>query len=634
MSGEFSYETLFKFAFPDWNEPIPPLSNHVKKPSCCYDSFLDSDDDFLDSDDGDISISKSDGKKVLRGYLIWEVRSESNSNLKFKYSSNQKRLDSNPIIEIIIHSNDGNNVQYSDDNMNISFDESCIHFLPNSTWVFSLDNNFMNDLQFFDPFIMKWLLNTEALSKSEILYPMSEFTKVQIDEIENLFEPFIDIYQSLKNTSSNECNLFDWYLSIEIPHLRILGGMHKTTISINKLEMENEKSKLSKILEILEKEIYQLAGCEFNILSPYDVSDVLFKKLNIDIPKTRSKNPIKGFSIDSRHRITTHRDFAPTNMMILEKIQREKDVPIVKKIIKYRKIHKIVSNWLSFSQFSDDNGILHPEFHICSTATGRISTRFPNLQNIPLYEKIDDEYQINIRSLFVPGGNDYTMLSLDYSQLELRILAFYSNDLALVDLCKQKDIDIHSHIAQIIYETDQNVTPEQREEAKTSIYATIYGKGWSKDGVEKGQKLEAVLDHFPGIRSFVVRLIAKATHDGFIDTLCGKKRILPNIKSKKSNEQKRDQRIAINSKIQGSAADFVKYALLNIMEKCSNRVEPLLQVHDEWLFRTQIIPGTNDFLNLLNDLKESAECADKIGITVPIPCRISYGPTYGDLKFE
>lgn len=663
MTEEFPYELLFKFVFPDWKGSIPPLPDEGQ--NFQQRSFLDSDSDQLDDILDEKSYQKNESKTEeeenvedfeVEGFAIWEVQTENLSNL---IKEKHKDCVTEKIIKVIVHTQDGNHILYKD-TTNINFSENCIHFLPNSSWVFSIDPSFQSSISFFDPIVALWFQNTECLEKSENLVPINIFDEGIIRStngdlnsiISLLFEFFISQYESI----SCQPQIIEWLNNIEIPHVRILGEMHQSSLFVDIQKMENEKARLSKILSELEKEIYSISGCEFNILSPYDVSDILFNHLHVTPPDT---NPQNTFSINSRHRITVHKEFTSTNSLILEKINH----PIAKKIIEYRKIQKIISNWLSFTEFCDENGALHPTFLVCSTATGRISTKSPNLQNIPCQQDKRGNSSLsnptnltnmNIRSFFLPfspqnnaGGitddqsdfqarcinSEYILLSLDYSQLELRILAHFSQDPGLCELCSKTGIDLHSHIAKIIFGVDSidSITSKQREEIKQAVYATIYGKGWTKDGVEKGQKLESVLKTFPGIRAFVTDVTAKATKNQYVETLSGKKRLLPNIQSSNSIERKRDQRMAINTKIQGSAADFVKFALLQIMQKCGDLIEPLLQLHDEWLFRTRIKPGTKDFDDLCELLKSSAECAEKIGLSVPIPCKIEYGPSYGEL---
>lgn len=650
MTEDFSYEVLFKFVFPNWKDSIPPLPQFSTQ-TTNQQNFLSDDEqvtDFYENEDKanslkneltgqtninnivssqEIDLERNDSRQIeIDGFVIWEICTENFTNLTTTQYNDSYHDE--PITKIRIHTQNG---EHLTDMLceNQSFSENCIHFLPNSCWIYSIDPQFQSHIKFFDPILATWLCNTESLAKSEIIVSLELFDKnlylltSKSDDsfLNRLFAIFISIYNNL---SHNE-PLFDWLNNIEFPHMKILGLMHQHTLYIDAPRIINAKANLSEHLAKLEEEICQIAGCEFNILSPYEVSDVLFNRLQLIPPDS---NQQKGYSIDSRHRITVHREFASTNSVALEKVNH----PIAKKIVEYRKLQKLSSNWLSFDAFSDSDGGLHPQFLVCSTATGRISTKSPNLLSIPS----SSENGLNIRSFFIPNNpqkEQYTLISLDYSQLELRILAHFSQDQRLCELCRRSGIDVHRHLAQIIFSVDSinAVTSSQRDEVKQSVYATIYGKGWTKDGREKGQKLEAVLNTFPKIRSFATETTVNATKQGYVETLSTKRRILPNIKSGTPAEKKRDQRMSINTKIQGSAADFVKFALLQIMEMCGDEIEPLLQIHDEWLFRTKLVPNTDSFNELCHKLQLSAECADKMGISVPIPCKISIGPSYGEL---
>jgi DNA polymerase-1 len=460
--------------------------------------------------------------------------------------------------------------------------------------------DFRDDILFFDPIIGAWFQNTEIFLKPQIIEDLALFGPE-----DEYFTAFIQLYNNMDH--------LEWIFSTEMPHLRLLGRMHRSCFFLDSAGIRESKSQLISELSALEKQIFQLAGRDFNILSPFEVSETLFGEMKLPVPDS----PAPSFSIDSRHRVTKHREFAPTSSAILDKV----DHPIVPLILQYRSSQKLASNWLSLDEKCDAGGTLHPDFHATATATGRISTSNPNLQNIPL----------NARHFF-SAGEDRVLISLDYCQLELRILAHFSRDAHLCALCKSADFDLHTHIAKLIFSV-ANATDRQREEAKQSVYATIYGKGWSKDGLEMGQKLEAVLDAFPAIREFAVKTTATATKSGYVETLSGKRRRLPNLNSDNPANRKRDQRMAINTIIQGSAADFVKFALVKIMSEMGDRdLEPMLQLHDEWIFRTNARPGSVEFGKLIERLTRAADATAGMGIVVPIPCKIKWGMTYGDVS--
>jgi DNA polymerase-1 len=603
MTDEFPYEVLFHWAFPEWKGEIPPMPQSTRpQPIFLTDDVSDSDSD---PPAEPTPIPPEPLQRIFQGtHFLWEIKATNGwSNMPLNRIPNSDDPAHYDLASVTLHIPGEPSIELSPDD-SVEFDADSAHFLPNACWVFSIFPNFREDLVFFDPILAAWYKNTETFVKPEIIHGVSLFGTNG-----DLFTGFISIY--------NEMQQIRWLFETEMPHLRILGRMHQSCLSVDVPKLTEARSALTADVSRLSKEIYGMAGREFNILSPFEVSEVLFTDLGIP----NASGQAQSFSIDSRHRVTKHREFAPTSSAILEKIEH----PIAAAILKYRRLQKLISTWLSFDGKCDANGVLHPDFHVCATATGRVSTTNPNMQNIP---GLSDD--LNVRSFFT-AGEDKLLISLDYCQLELRMLAHFSRDVHLCRLCRSADFDLHAHIANLIFNVAAP-TPGQREEAKQSIYATIYGKGWSKDGIEKGEKLEAVLDAFPAIRDFAARTTGVATRQGFVETLCGKRRYLPNLSSENPMNRKRDQRMAINTVIQGSAADFVKFALVKIVREMQGEdLEPLLQLHDEWIFRTGLRPETREFGGLVERLRVAASAADEMGIIVPIPCKIKWGATYGDL---
>ena len=248
----------------------------------------------------------------------------------------------------------------------------------------------------------------------------------------------------------------------------------------------------------------------------------------------------------------------------------------------------------------------------------------------------------------MPHEEGNFLISVDYCQLELRILAHFSQDEALMELCSREDCDIHTLIASKLFIDSKSklnissemITEKMRNDAKTAIYATIYGKQWgfedkNKNSVQASNedappvvmKMNNVLDTFKGVKTFIANVIREAKGKNCIESFSGKRRLLPKISL--SSDKKRDERITVNTVIQGSAADFVKFALLRIVERTN--LIPIIQIHDEWIFETNFSPETKEFNTLLENLKQSAECSDEFGFSVPIPVKISYGQTYDDL---
>ena len=570
----FDYNVLFQFAFPNWKGPIPQINEENK--------FL--------SSSSDEEINKKEK------YILWEIF----SNDKLNNLNNEKKLikeiNSKKLIKFNLIFENNKIKTYNNLNNLPIFSNETIHIIPNILWIFTIDSNFLNNKIIIDPLIIEWLQNTEIFINSNIILSIEKYKN-------NYFENFKKIYKEIKNKE-----LYNWYINIELPHLRLLGKMHQKSFKFNINLSEIYLKDINIKLINLEKEIFEISNEKFNILSPYECSEILFNKLKLK----QNNNNYNNFKIDSRHRITNHRIIAPTSSKYLKLINH----PICKLIIDFRSLSKIKSNWLNFKDYCDENQNLHPYFQICSTATGRISSINPNLQNIP----IKNEYY-NIRSLFLPSNNNI-LISVDYSQLELRILAFYSNDNNLIKLCNKKNIDIHQEIGKYIYNVN-NISNNQRDDIKKAIYSTIYGK--TKDINSK-----KILELFPEINKFINNTISNSL-DGKISTISGKIRYLPNINNSNKTIKKRDERIAINTLIQGTAADFVKFALLEIVKKIENKAFPILQIHDEWIFETEINQNSIEFKNLIKDIKLSSECSRKFGLNIDIPVVISIGNNYSNL---
>lgn len=598
MTSEYTYERLFSFVFPDWKGTIPLFNNNNNNNTISENTTFLSDD-------------SEDSKCIVSWFIIWEVISDDGfSNIGIKQEIKSMKT-MQKILRIRLHlKNENQSVEITND-LELVFSSDCIHFLPNSSWVFSMEPRFFDSIDFFDPLLGKWFLNTEAFLKfDKIIDISSTFCSNNIDV---WFTSFIDIYDKLIDSH-------DW-LKIEMEHMRILGKMHIKSFRFDFEKAEDLKNEIMIKLDEIKKEIFSISKVEFNILSPYEVSDILFNHLNIKIPKI-NENTI---SIDSRHRESHQRIFAPTNIKVLSKIKH----PITNLILRYRALIKVLSNWLNFKKFCSNENDLHPFYHTCSTSTGRISTTNPNLQNVPSF--VDT---LNIRNIFLPYDNNYTLISLDYSQLELRILAHFAQDKKLTELCNDLKNDIHMQIAQLIFglKNVDMVTMQQRKEAKQSVYKTIYGKEWNNENKKSNRKIDSLLKTFPNIQKFINEATIQATKNGYVETLCGKKRILPNINSSSSVKKQRDIRIAVNTIIQGSAADFVKFALIEIMKNVHD-IEPLLQIHDEWIFQTKYDVGTNEFSSLIRNLQSYSQCYQKIGLKVPIPSKIKFGKNFGNMNY-
>ncbi|HPD18144.1 MAG TPA: DNA polymerase I, partial [Candidatus Goldiibacteriota bacterium] len=364
------------------------------------------------------------------------------------------------------------------------------------------------------------------------------------------------------------------YYDIELPLAKVLCIMEKTglKIDVNYLNLLIEKFN-SKINE-LEKSIYEKAGCTFNLNSPKQLSDVLFNKLNLQ----KVKKIKTGFS---------------TNNEVLLMLQNAH--PVVQEIINYRTFSKIKTSFLDvILNFTDENSKIFPYYNQTVAATGRLSSSEPNIQNIP----VRDEEGREIRKVFIPLNKGDIIIKADYSQIELRILAHFSNDEKLMEYFLS-DKDIHTMTAAEIFGiNEKDVIENQRRVAKTINFGIIYGM--SSYGMSRELKIplkqaafyiEKFFQTYKNVRKYQEEMINFAQKNGYVETLLGRKRYVPDINSSNKTMREFAERIAINSPIQGTAADVIKKAMIEIVDlfiKDKLKSKMILQVHDELVFSVNV----------------------------------------------
>ena len=361
------------------------------------------------------------------------------------------------------------------------------------------------------------------------------------------------------------------YSDIELPLAFILAKMEITGITVDANILKQQGHELEKRITILEKEIYTEAGVEFNINSPKQLGEVLFEKMNLPvIKKTKT-----GYS---------------TSVEVLEKLRQE--APIVDNILLYRQLTKLNSNFVVglLKQIHSDHKV-HTRYQQTLTQTGRLSSVDPNLQNIP----IRLEEGRNIRKAFVPMHNDWLIFSSDYSQIELRVLAAISGDENLTQAFKNNQ-DIHDSTARSIFnlKDDEKVTPNMRRQAKAVNFGVVYGisdYGLSENlGITRKEAKEfinAYLNRYPGVQKYMDQVVREAKDKGYVETLFKRRRYLPEINARNYTARSFAERTAINSPIQGSAADILKIAMIEMTKRLQEsdiQAHLLLQVHDEVIF--------------------------------------------------
>lgn len=367
-----------------------------------------------------------------------------------------------------------------------------------------------------------------------------------------------------------ELELQSLFANVEMPLVHVLAAMEYAGVALDIPYLEKMSGELENDLSRLETQIYALAGEEFNLNSPQQLGKILFEKLRL--PKSRRTKT--GYSTDAE---------------VLEFLSRQHELPKI--LLEYRELAKLKSTYVDALPrlVNPRTGRVHTSYNQAVTATGRLSSSDPNLQNIPIRTDVGRQ----IRRAFVPLKG-WKLLDADYSQIELRIMAHLSKDAALIDAFR-RDADIHRDTAARVFNlASDEVTPERRRRAKEINFGIMYGMGAYglsqrlQISVEEAQEfIDNYFVQYPGVNAFIAGTIAEAHKKGFVTTLLGRRRYVPEINSDNRRIREFAERIAINTPLQGTAADLIKVAMIHIhqrllQEKLSARM--ILQVHDELVF--------------------------------------------------
>ena len=398
------------------------------------------------------------------------------------------------------------------------------------------------------------------------------------------------------------------YKNIEIPLLKTLAIMETEGINLDVNFLKNLSKKTTEELNEITKKIFELSGEEFNISSPKQLGEILFEKMKIsDKPK---KTKTGQYS---------------TSEEVLTELASKND--IVKLVLEYRSISKLLNTYIDSlpKQLHKSTNRIHTEYVQTVASTGRLSSINPNLQNIPIRTSRGKE----IRKAFIAKNKDYFLMAADYSQIELRIIASLSEEENMINAFKNKE-DIHSSTAAAVFNVPINkVTKEQRSNAKVVNFGIIYGVsafGLSNqtnlNRKESKELIEKYFEKYPKLKHYMNNQISFARDNGFVETILGRRRYLKDINSQNSIVRGAAERNAINAPIQGSAADIIKIAMINIQNKLSSgnySSKMLLQVHDELVFDV-FKPELNEIINLTRNEMEQA-----YKINVPLTVDINYG---------
>ena len=455
------------------------------------------------------------------------------------------------------------------------------------------------------------LINTNE--KKEVQLNLFETTNEQNNEVEHYLKVYA-ISELFQNTEKKliEDNLKKLFDEIEMPIEQVLAEMQFNGMLLSKQELLNYGEVLKTSLTELTNSIYELCGEEFNINSPKQLGKVLFEDLKLTAVK-KTKN---GYS---------------TDVDTLEKIKWEH--PVIEKILEYRQTAKLYSTYVEglLPYINDKTGRIHSYFHQTVTATGRLSSTDPNLQNIPTRFEAGRK----LREIFKPQEG-YIYIDADYSQIELRVLADASQDENMINAFKNGE-DIHRQVASQVFNTPfDEVTKEQRSHAKAVNFGIVYGMsdyGLSEEiGVSvKTAKLyiQNYFEKYPKIKEFEDTLIEKAKKEGFVETKYGRRRYIPEINSSSYMVRQSGIRIATNTPIQGTAADIMKIAMINVYNKMKEeklKAKLLLQIHDELLIEAPL----DEKEKVKEILKTQMEGAAKL--SVPLIAEVSEATNWEECK--
>ena len=498
--------------------------------------------------------------------------------------------------------------------------------------------------EIYDIELMHYIINPERTHKEEYLYKSylgldienattsTSSTEPAVEELD-LFsfaqqesDATQDLSQEEKNLLGIRCNaLVDLkdrlleelkssgqeklYTEIEAPLVEVLANMEYTGVKIDTSNLNSYSKELGTELDSIEKQAYELSGEAINLSSPKQVGALLYEKLKLN-PKV--KKSAKGSYPTDEETLTGLLDAHP----------------IVGKILEYRGIKKLISTYTDAlpQLINDKTGKIHTTYNQSLTATGRLSSTNPNLQNIPIRTQKGRE----IRKSFIPSTPNGYIVSADYSQIELRLMAHLSQDPHLVDAFN-RNMDIHTATAAKVFKVDEmDVTKEQRSRAKVANFGIIYGisafglsqrLGMSR--TDSKQLIDEYFNNYPKVKEYMNNMIQKAREEGYVETIYGRKRFLPDINSRNAAVRSYNERNAINAPLQGSAADIIKVAMINIYKRLNAeglKSKMVLQVHDELIFDVT----EQEVEQICNIVTQEMEKVTKLRIPLVAECGKGY----------
>ncbi len=501
-----------------------------------------------------------------------------------------------------------NNIQAK----NLMFDVSIAGYILNSNINKYTIEYLATEYLKFD--IEEYLAKEGIASKKENQINLFDTIEVQNNDVDkNYIYAYLifELVKALRDKMNTE-NSLKLFEEIEMPLVEVLASMEYEGIYVDKQELLEYGKELQAKIDILTKEIYELAGEEFNINSTKQLGEILFEKLKL----TAVKKTKTGYS---------------TDVDVLEKIKYEH--PVIEKILEYRQLVKLNSTYVEglIPYIDEKTNRVHSKFHQTVTATGRISSTDPNLQNIPTRVELGKK----LRKVFKPKeGSIY--IDADYSQIELRVLAHISQDKHMIEAFNN-DEDIHAQAASKVLNIPiEEVTKEQRASAKAVNFGIVYGISDFGLGQQLGisrkkakEYIEQYLDKYSGIKKFMTDIVEQTKERGFVETLYHRRRYVPELKSNNYMVRQFGGRVAMNTPIQGTAADIMKIAMINVYNKLKEKnlkSKVIVQVHDELLIETPL----EEKEIVKNILKTEME--NVIKLDVPLKAEVAEGFSWYDAK--
>ena len=482
---------------------------------------------------------------------------------------------------------------------NISFDSMIAAYLLNVNVkddIAYLSNTFGYDISFYENIVGKKKTLTDEEVKKEIC------------------KKALFIYETkekyLKDLEKEE--LLELFNNIEMPLTKVLASMEIEGIKVDKNVIEDIKQNIEIKLNNISHQIYNYAGEEFNISSPKQLGEILFEKMKL--PTTQKKKGRNGYS---------------TNHDVMMKMINVH--PIIEKILEHRNLTKIYTTYLdSLTEYIMQDGKIHTIYKQTITRTGRLSSTEPNLQNIPIRS---DEGK-KIRKAFIPSND--LILTSDYSQIELRMLAHLSNSKELINAFN-KDEDIHTKVASDIFNVDiMGVTKSMRRTAKAVIFGIVYGISGFGLGEnldlpygEAKKFIDKYLELYPGIKEYMKNIVLESKSKGYVRTIMNRKRVIDELYSPNFMVRSQGERIALNTPVQGSSADIIKKAMIEVykeLEKRELKSKLILQVHDELVFDA-VLEEKEILIKIVTEIMEST-----YKLLVPLKVQIEYGTNWYDAK--